>query len=129
MFKKPGKKIKTLAKILFVLLLIIPILLGLALIFGSGFIPKEVTNSVGIQVQGGSIIAGIVVILFGFLFAWISTILLYTIGEISDDLEIARRATVMIYHALEGNKVKEPEQVTEAVKEVLSSVQDLDEKD
>ena len=68
-------------------------------------------------------------ILSGFLFAWISTILLYTIGEMSDDLEIARRATVMIYHALEGNKVKEPEQVTEAVKEVLSSVQDLDEKD
>ena len=39
--------------ILFILLLIIPVLLDLALIFGSGIIPKEVTDNVGIPVQSG----------------------------------------------------------------------------
>ena len=129
MFKRPGKKLKTLAKVLFVLLVIIPVLLGLVLIFGAGFIPEEITQSAGIQPGISTIIAGILVILIGFLNAWLHTILLYTIGEISDDLEIMRRATVMIYHQLEEDKVEEPKQVKDAVQDVLSNISDLDELD
>ena len=129
MFKRPGKKLKTLAKVLFVLLVIIPVLLGLVLIFGAGFIPEEITQSAGIQPGISTIIAGILVILIGFLNAWLHTILLYTIGEISDDLEIMRRATVMIYHKLEEDKVEEPKQVKDAVQDVLSNISDLDELD
>ena len=101
--------------------------MDLALIFGSGIIPKEVTDSVGIPVQSGGFIARIIVILFGSLYVGHNIILLYTIVELSVDLEITRRATVMIFHKLEGNKVKvkDPEQVTEAKKEVLNSIPDL----
>ena len=121
MFKHPGKKLKTLAIILFVIMVIIPVLVGLALIFGGGPVADAVGDAYGVKIQGAGVIIGILVIVFGFLSAWLSTIILYTLGEIADDLEIARRATVMIYHKLEGNSVKTPPEVKEAVRQELES--------
>ena len=65
MFNSPGKKIMTLAKILFVILSIIPVLAGLAVIFMSESIP-------GLEAVGEmKILVGVLLIVFGILSAWI----------------------------------------------------------
>lgn len=99
MFNSPGKKIMTLAKILFVILSIIPVLAGLAVIFMSESIP-------GLEAVGDmKILVGVLFIVFGILSAWISSLMLYVVGSIADDLEITRRAAVMIFHKLEEKEV------------------------
>ena len=99
MFNSPGKKIMTLAKILFVILSIIPVLAGPAVIFMSESIP-------GLEAVGEmKILVGVLLIVFGILSAWISSLMLYVVGSIADDLEITRRAAVMIFHKLEEKEV------------------------
>ena len=99
MFNSPGKKIMTLAKILFVILSIIPVLAGLAVIFMSESIP-------GLEAVGEmKILVGVLLIVCGILSAWISALMLYVVGSIADDLEITRRAAVMIFHKLEEKEV------------------------
>lgn len=94
MFNNPGKKVKLLARILFVLLSILPVLGGIVIMMID-------TSTFGIDLGGLQVIIGLLVIIFGIIFAWLSSILLYTLGAMADDLEIIHRATVRIYHELE----------------------------
>ena len=92
MFNDPGRKLKLLARILFVLLSIIPLLLGIVLIFGD-------FQDVPFLASGGAaaVLIGIVVILFGFLSAWLSSILLFAVGSAIDDIQTIRRIVYHIY--------------------------------
>ena len=109
MFKNPGKKVKTLAIILFILMSLVPIIVGIGLILAgtsSASIPVPKSE---MQLEGlSAIIAGIVVIILGVIMAWIYAILLYTVGAISDDLQTLRKAGVLTYHLLEDKKETAP---------------------
>lgn len=105
MFKNPGKKVKTLAIILFILMSLVPIIAGIGLILvGTSSVDIPMPES-EIQLEGlTAIIAGIVIIIFGVIMAWISALMLYTVGAISDDLQTLRKAGVLTYHLLEDKK-------------------------
>ena len=91
MFNDPGRKLKILARILFVLLSIIPVLLGAAVIFGA-FEPI-----IGLEAGVGATLLGISIILFGILSAWLSSILLFAVGSAIDDIQTIRRIVYRIY--------------------------------
>ncbi len=78
MFNNPGKKVKGIAIVLFVILLVAYVLAGIYFItYG--------WRQFGDRTLG--IIAGVASIALGFLFSWISAIFLYAWGNMVDDIQ------------------------------------------
>ena len=92
MFNNPGKKLKILAKILFILFSIIPVLIGVLLIIGC----SALESHFGIPVKF-SILCGMLVIVISILLAWLSTIILYAFATMTDDLTTIKRLLYRIY--------------------------------
>lgn len=91
MFKNPGKKLKGLAKVIFWILLLIYIAFGIAIMMG---MPVGDNGSL----EGpAAIITGVVVILIGFLFSWLSSIALYAAGAAVDDIQTIKRIQLEVY--------------------------------
>lgn len=108
MFHEPGKKLKALAIILFILLSLIPLAMGVMSIFIGVVgpdIPIPVTDQFDLS-GTGFIIAGVLLIVFGFLSAWITCISLYTFGAIADDLQTIRRIQTHFYRMMEEKEKK-----------------------
>lgn len=89
-YPEVGKKIKALAKVLLVLMMIPSVLLGIGIIVLFAQSKSEQLTVVGF-------IIGIGVIALGYFFAWLSNILLYAYGELVDK-------TVSIESYLTGKK-------------------------
>lgn len=83
MFKRVGKEIKVWATVLFILQLIPVVLLGLAAI-GAGFILSDQMGEEYFVVLG--IVAGILIIVVGYVLARLNAITLYARGEAVDRL-------------------------------------------
>ena len=81
MFKNPGRKLKGLAKVIFVLSLLVYIVIGIAIMAGMPIGDNA-------PVSGATaIIAGVAVIAVGFLVSWLSSIFTYAAGAAVDDLQ------------------------------------------
>ena len=81
MFKNPGRKLKGLAKVIFVLSLLVYIVIGIAIMAGMPIGDNA-------PVSGATaIIAGVAVIAVGFLVSWLSSIFTYADGAAVDDLQ------------------------------------------
>ena len=80
MFTKIGKKIKTVAAVLFYVLAASSIIGALYVIFGFG-------KLLGV---GNAILLGVLIILVGGLLAWLSAIMLYGYGELIDNSTLIR---------------------------------------
>lgn len=81
MFKNPGRKLKGLAKVIFVLSLLVYIFLGVGVIRGAPVINDAPLTGTP------AIITGVVIIVVGFLVAWLSSIFTYAAGSAVDDLQ------------------------------------------
>ncbi len=96
MFKNIGRKIKTLALVLFWIELVLGVLAAL----GSG-IAMIVTEG---RYNGMMIVAGVATIVIGsglvFLFAWIGSFFMYGLGQLIDDTEINRKTNQQILEKL-----------------------------
>ena len=105
MFKRPGKKIKTLAIILFIFLCLVPVVLGILLMAGAlgGSLGGSLSGSAGVS---GTVL-GILVILLGLASAWISTILLFAFGELTDDIHAIREAELRLVALNEARDTRE----------------------
>lgn len=106
MFKNIGRKIKTLALVLFWIEIVIGVLAAL----GSG-IAMIVTEG---RYNGMMIVAGVATIVIGsglvFLFAWIGSFFMYGLGQLIDDTEINRKTNQQILEKLNSKPVeKAPE--------------------
>lgn len=77
MFKNPGQKLKLLAKIVFYVLLFLPLVIGIVLIV-SGLLD----GVGGYGVTFPAVLFGILLLGIGLLNAWLSSILLYAFGEL-----------------------------------------------
>ena len=98
MFKNVGRKIKVLAKIFFWIGVVCSVLLGLGIAFGGSLVNNLVfsSSSTGftqnIPFTGpASIITGVVVIIVGFLAAWLESLFVYGFGELIDNTSRIRR--------------------------------------
>lgn len=80
MFTKIGKKIKTVATVVFYVLALASIISGFYVIFGFG-------RLVG---TGNAILLGILIALLGCLLAWLSSIMMYGYGELVDNSAIIK---------------------------------------
>lgn len=82
MFNHPGKKLRRLAILIFVALVIIDLLLalGVSFFFGEG--------RTGVAKLGT--IVGLVVFLVGVVVSWLSVIILYAYGSLVQDVEYIR---------------------------------------
>ena len=80
MFKNPGAKLKSLAKVIFWISLIIWIIVGVAIV---------ASGSTGNDALGPTVaaIAGLFVIIIGLIISWLSTILIFAIGSAVDDIQ------------------------------------------
>ena len=103
MFKRPGKKIKTLAIILFVVLCLAPVVFGIMLMAGSLGGAFGAFSAAGIS---GTLL-GILVIVFGLASAWVSTILLFAFGELTDDIHELREAQDRLVALTEARDARE----------------------
>ncbi len=85
MFKNPGRKLKGLAKVIFALLLLFYVAIAVAIMAGMPI------GENGALAGTSAIIVGVVVIVVGFLAAWLSSIALYAVGAAVDDLQSIRK--------------------------------------
>jgi len=91
MFNNPGKKLKFLAKIVFYVLLFLPLVIGIVLIF-SGLLD----GIGGYAITFSTVLVGVLLVLFGILNAWLSSILLYSFGQLVEDTQKTRKAVEKI---------------------------------
>ncbi len=105
MFKRPGKKIKTFALILFVILCIIPIVGGILLMVGA--VGGSAGGALGGLAGVGGTLLGILVIVFGLAGAWVSTILLFAFGELTDDIHAIKEAQLRLVKLSEARDARE----------------------
>lgn len=102
LFDEIGKKIKSLAKVVFVLEVIASVILGLVLI------------SVGSHMRydgEGMTIFGLVLLLLGWLIAWVSSFFVYGFGELIDKTsEIARNTSSNAANVTDETSSEEPAQ-------------------
>ena len=92
MFKNPGKKLKTLAKVFFWISLICYILIGIAaMLAGVSFAES---SDIPVPVV---LIAGIFIIVMGILLAWLSSIALYAAGAAVDDIQTIKKIQIDLY--------------------------------
>ena len=90
MFENIGSKIKGVARVFFIIGCIISVLAGFILMTNTSYI-----------------ILGYVVILVGILLSWLSTILLYGIGQLVENSDIC--AELMSQNAIEKNESSDKE--------------------
>ncbi len=91
MFKNPGKKLKTLAKVVFFISLLCYILAGVGIIMGQVSVNDNYMTGVE------AYIAGAVVILLGIVFSWLLTIFLYAAGSAVDDIQTIKKLRIEEY--------------------------------
>ena len=84
MFKNPGKKLKVIAKVFFWIYLVIFVAAGLAMMFAGG----DLAKSSGMP----PILTGIIIIVVGFIIAWLSTLMLYAVGSAVADIHAIKKA-------------------------------------
>jgi hypothetical protein len=88
MFNNIGGKIKGLAKFLCWLGIILSVIAGVVLIIAASTKSSYSFDSYGERITlstGGSIVAGILVIVFGSLFSWIGSFFMYGFGELVEN--------------------------------------------
>ena len=86
MFNNPGGKLKGLAKVVFWIEIISFSITGLATMFTGGLLTRSLYSygygSYSSSISFASVLAGLLIIGFGVLLAWISSIGLYAFGEL-----------------------------------------------
>ena len=97
MFDESGKKIQSLALVIFVFLAVMSICFGGYMVFTC------LTEDLG-RMSALFLMSGICTIVFGILFAWVFSIVLFGFGELVDDTEEIRSITEDIYNEMHGNK-------------------------
>lgn len=88
MFNNIGGKIKGLAKFLCWLGIILSVVAGVVLIIAAATKSSYTFDSYGekfVLSSGGSVVAGILVIVFGSLFSWIGSFFMYGFGELVEN--------------------------------------------
>ena len=120
MFKRVGSKVKTLAKVLFVLQVVFYSLGGLALIVGGIIYGSAIArySEYSVLIIIGGIVGGIFYIGLGILFAWLSVLVIYATGEAAEKAEAAANDTAVLrgnldvlqrqLSAMQGAPVAEP---------------------
>ena len=91
MFNNPGKKIQSLAKVVFWFILIIILAVVVLAVLYAQSLPageREYTTT-------GAVIYGSIALGGGILFAWLNTIFMYGIGSLIEDVEILREQSVL----------------------------------
>ena len=97
MFKNVGRKIKVLAKIFFWIGVVCSVLMGLGIAFGGNLVLSLIASSntgftQNVSLTGpASIITGAVVLIVGFLAAWLESLFVYGFGELIDNTSRIRR--------------------------------------
>jgi hypothetical protein len=119
MFKRVGSKVKTFAKVLFVLQVVFACLVGLALIVGGIIGGSMAYGEYSVLIIIGGIVGGIFYIGLGILFAWLSVLVMYAVGEAADKAEAAANDTAVLrgnldvlqrqLSAMQGAPVAEPQ--------------------
>ncbi|MBR2832757.1 MAG: hypothetical protein IKE57_07530 [Oscillospiraceae bacterium] len=79
MFRFPGETIKSIAIIFFILNFLISLILGIAIIVGSIRLPPELAVN--------TLFIGVVIILFGWIGAFIIALFIYAFGALVSDVE------------------------------------------
>ena len=92
MFKNPGKKLKTLAKVIFWISLICYIMIGIAATLAG--VSFAESSDIPFPVV---LIAGIFIIVMGILLAWLSSIALYAAGAAVDDIQTIKKIQIDLY--------------------------------
>lgn len=92
MFNNIGKKLMTLAKVLFWIVTACSVISGIVCMVAGGAVSSAA--GIGAAAGAGSVLAGILVIVFGVLLAWISNLGLYAFGQLVDDTHEIRTNTV-----------------------------------
>ena len=86
MFNNIGKKIKTLAKVLCWIGIILSVITGIAIMAGGGNYSYLSMNGMQISVDSGAaVVVGILTILLGVLISWIGSFVLYGFGQLVDN--------------------------------------------
>lgn len=98
MFKNPGRKLKGLAKVIFALLLIVYVVIAIAIMAG-----MPIGENGGLS-GTPAIIVGVVLILVGFLVAWLSSIALYAAGAAVDDIQTIKKIQLELYNKKNGEQ-------------------------
>ena len=96
MFKRSGSKVKTLAKVLFVLQIVFSSLIGLGLMIAGIVLAVTVWDDLAVLVIVGGIFGGILYIALGILFAWLSVLVIYAVGESAEKAEQAAADTAIL---------------------------------
>lgn len=96
MFKRAGTKVKTLAKVLFVLQIVFSSLIGLGLMIAGIVLAVTVWDDLAVLVIVGGIFGGILYIALGILFAWLSVLVIYAVGESAEKAEQAAADTAIL---------------------------------
>ena len=96
MFKQAGAKVKTLAKVLFVLQIVFSSLIGLGLMIAGIVLAVTVWDDLAVLVIVGGIFGGILYIALGILFAWLSVLVIYAVGESAEKAEQAAADTAIL---------------------------------
>ena len=105
MFSNIGKKIKTLAVVLFIIMLIGVFAVGLiVMIRGTSVIPG-VNRRDMFFANTASVLVGIVIWCFGFLLSWIGSFFLYGFGELIDKTAENAKYTRRISDFLESQRI------------------------
>lgn len=105
MFNNIGKKIKTLAVVLFIIMLIGVFVFGLlVMIYGTSAIPGANRRDLFFA-NSASVLVGIVIWCFGFLLSWIGSFFLYGFGELIDKTAENAKYTRRISDFLESQRI------------------------
>ena len=96
MFKRSGSKVKTLAKVLFVLQIVFSCLIGVGVMIASIVLAATVWDDLAVLVIVGGIFGGILYIALGILFAWLSVLVMYAVGESAEKAEQAAADTAIL---------------------------------
>ena len=91
MFNNPGEKLKTLAKIVFYVLLFLPLVTGIVMVI-MGLIDGFGGEGFGIS----AVLIGILLLALGFANAWLGSIFLYAFGELVENSAATRKAVEQI---------------------------------
>ena len=94
MFNNPGKKLKSLAKVIFWLSIIIYTLAAV----GAYLNEVEINSASGSTI--GLIIVAVLWVLIGLLIGWLSSILVYAFGELIEDVHSMRKKISRIEYKL-----------------------------
>lgn len=93
MFNNIGHKIQVLAKVLCWIGIVFWAITGIALIAGGSSMTYQLNGAYVRASNGSSIVAGILTIVFGVLFSWIGSFLLYGFGQLVEDTHAIRTNT------------------------------------